>query len=84
MDEFKPTHRHYKGGLYRVLRRDYLCGEWPAEKMITWNGYRVFVTDPTQHNELGVIYQGQDGRLWLRPQRMFDEPVDRFRAYVEG
>jgi hypothetical protein len=47
-----PTHRHYKGGLYRVIG----CAmHTESEKML-------------------VIYDDAEGRLWARPEPMFNHP----------
>lgn len=52
--EWRPTHRHYKGGLYRELMRGTL------EASMT----------PV------VVYQNQEGRVWVRPVREFDGEID--------
>ena len=60
--DFKPTHRHYKGGLYRVIETGVIHSE----------------TD-----ELMVLYQTADGRLFVRPQQMFFEKLEDGRARFE-
>lgn len=50
-DGWRPTHRHRKGGLYRVITRAQLEADLaPA-----------------------VVYEGQDGRVWVRPAAEFDD-----------
>lgn len=50
---FKPTHRHYKHGLYEVIAAG--------------------IIEATM--EPAVIYRGEDGTIWVRPQADFNAGV---------
>jgi hypothetical protein len=89
MTQFVPTHRHYKGGFYRVLERDYVVRGLfvSGGATIDWNGFEATATDDFGIAEPGVIYQHRSGRVYYRPQDMFDGLVDgspRFRALSQG
>lgn len=73
--DWKPTHRHYKGGLYRVLRRDYFVkADFDAEDWIIMEDWgRVMVTDNIRAGTMAVIYEHEGGNRYLRPQAMFDD-----------
>lgn len=50
-EPWEPTHRHRKGGEYRILKR----GKMEAD------------LSPV------VIYEAQDGTVWVRPEAEFDD-----------
>lgn len=74
--EFKPTHRHYKGGLYCEIIR--LVGNSHAanERIVVSGGIDARVTDDIAEGAEFVVYMQQGGAVYARPAAMFDGMVD--------
>lgn len=76
LSDFQPTHRHYKGGLYREVGRMVGGGHATDDGIPVGDGIVARVTDDIAEGKEIVVYMHQGGAYYAGSAEMFDGMVE--------